>query len=160
MGFYAYIIPPGLILDNIDLVKAYVILDNIHINFVGVNDQENITIGASVNVYNSYEERLLRVNPLMFTEFSIEGLIDKNFSENLWNKCYIRIKELLINKNTQNLKEAILTLREIEATPHIESFIMDPISGIEIAVEADYNIIVETIPTEYQYLLEIDDHFN
>jgi hypothetical protein len=66
----------------------------------------------------------------MFTEFSIEGLIDKNFSENIWTKCYIKIKELLLDQNTQLLKET-LNLRDND-----------------------------TIPTQWQYLLEIEDHFN
>ena len=58
------------------------------------------------------KKRLERGNTLMFTEFSIQDLIDKNFSENLWTKCYIKIKELILNQNTQNLKGKLnLTLQ-------------------------------------------------
>ena len=99
----------------------------------------------------------------MSMEFSIQGLIDKNFSENLWSKCYLKIKELILNQNTECLKEE-LNLREREANPpsYIETLITDPITGIETAIPLpDGNIItVDSIPTQYQYLLEIDDHFN
>ena len=70
------------------------------------------------------------VTPCMVKEFTIEGLIDKNFSANLWNICYGKIKEIVLNQNTQNLKEK-LSLSDND-----------------------------TITTEYQYLLEIEDHFN
>jgi len=69
-----------------------------------------------LNSYNSYEERLLRGDILTTKKFTIQGLIDKNFSENLWTKCYIKIKELVLNQNTESLKEA-LTLREKEENP-------------------------------------------
>ena len=132
MGFYTYIIPTGAILeDNIELlVKKYFILDKIDINYVMYNDTEEININVKLNIYDSYEERLVRGNLLMSMEFSIQGLIDKNFSENLWSKCYVKIKELVLNQNIQSLKEA---LRLSDS---------------------------DTIPTQYQYLLEIDDHFN
>ena len=94
------------------------------------NDTEEIHIDVKLNIYDSYEERLVRGNLLMSMEFSIQGLIDKNFSENLWSKCYLKIKELILNQNIQYLKEA---LRLSDS---------------------------DTIPSQYQYLLEIDDHFN
>jgi len=57
-----------------------------------------------------------------------------------------------------------IKLREREANPpsYIETLITDPITGIETAIPLpDGNIItVDSIPTQYQYLLEIDDHFN
>ena len=165
MGFYTYIIPTGAILeDNIELlVKKYFILDKIDINYVMYNDTEEIHIDVKLNIYDSYEERLVRGNLLMSMEFSIQGLIDKNFSENLWSKCYLKIKELILNQNAECLKEE-LNLREREANPpsYIETLITDPITGIETAIPLpDGNIItVDSIPTQYQYLLEIDDHFN
>ena len=96
----------------------------------------------------------------MIYDITIQGLIDKNFSENLWTKCYIKIKELVLNQNTESLKEA-LALREREENPITGSIIIDPNTGIETAEILDEkDIIIDTIPTEYQYLLEIDDHFN
>ena len=135
MGFLAYFLPPEIEFVSSDggktfTEKDYFILDKIDINYVGVNDAENINVDVKLNIYNSYEERLVRGNLLMSTEFSIQGLIDKNFSENLWSKCYLKIKELILNQNIQYLKEA---LRLSDS---------------------------DTIPTQYQYLLEIDDHFN
>ena len=135
MGFLAYLLPPEIEFVSSDggktfTEKDYFILDKIDINYVGVNDAENINVDVKLNIYNSYEERLVRGNLLMSTEFSIQGLIDKNFSENLWSKCYLKIKELILNQNIQYLKEA---LRLSDS---------------------------DTIPSQYQYLLEIDDHFN
>tara|TARA_Y100001936_G_C15935315_1_gene591678 strand:- start:140 stop:547 length:408 start_codon:yes stop_codon:yes gene_type:complete len=135
MGFLAYFLPPGVEFMSSDgesafTEKEYFILDRINIIHVCVNGIETITINVKLNVYNSYEKRLERGNTLMFTEFSIQDLIDKNFSENLWTKCYIKIKELILNQNTQNLKGK-LNLSDND-----------------------------TIPTQYQYLLEIEDHFN
>ena len=139
MGFIAYSSPLQVLTDDIMIdgstrstltEKDYFILDKIDINYVGVNDAENINVDVKLNIYNSYEERLVRGNLLMSTEFSIQGLIDKNFSENLWSKCYLKIKELILNQNIQYLKEA---LRLSDS---------------------------DTIPSQYQYLLEIDDHFN
>ena len=135
MGFLAYFLPPEIEFVSSDggktfTEKDYFILDKIDINYVGVNDAENINVDVKLNIYNSYEERLVRGNLLMSTEFSIQGLIDKNFSENLWSKCYLKIKELILNQNIQYLKEA---LRLSDS---------------------------DTIPSQYQYLLEIDDHFN
>ena len=172
MGFIAYSSPLQVLTDDIMIdgstrstltEKDYFILDKIDINYVGVNDAENINVDVKLNIYNSYEERLVRGNLLMSMEFSIQGLIDKNFSENLWSKCYLKIKELVLNQNTECLKEE-LNLREREANPpsYIETLITDPITGIETAIPLpDGNIItVDSIPTQYQYLLEIDDHFN
>ena len=137
MGFLAYLLPPEIIFVNDTIFdptfikkKYYFILDKIDINYVTVDDTENIILHVILNIYDSYEERLLRNNILMSLDFSIQDLIDKNFSENLWNKCYIKIKELLLNQNTQNLREA-LSLSDSD-----------------------------TIPSQHQYLLEIDDHFN
>ena len=135
MGFLAYFLPPEIEFVSSDggktfTEKDYFILDKIDINYVGVNDAENINVDVKLNIYNSYEERLVRGNLLMSTEFSIQGLIDKNFSENLWSKCYLKIKELILNQNIQYLKKA---LRLSDS---------------------------DTIPSQYQYLLEIDDHFN
>ena len=139
MGFIAYSSPLQVLTDDIMIdgstrstltEKDYFILDKIDINYVGVNDAENINVDVKLNIYNSYEERLVRGNLLMSTEFSIQGLIDKNFSENLWSKCYLKIKELVLNQNIQSLKEALRLSDN------------------------------DTIPTQYQYLLEIDDHFN
>ena len=137
MGFYTRIPaaapPPPQFTDpplTSEVEKKYFILDKIDINYVMSNDTEEINIDVKLNIYNSYEERLVRGNLLMSMEFSIQGLIDKNFSENLWSKCYVKIKELVLNQNIQSLKEA---LRLSDS---------------------------DTIPTQYQYLLEIDDHFN
>jgi len=137
MGFYTRIPaaapPPPQFTDpplTSEVEKKYFILDKIDINYVMSNDTEEINIDAKLNIYNSYEERLVRGNLLTSMEFSIQGLIDKNFSENLWSKCYVKIKELVLNQNIQSLKEA---LRLSDS---------------------------DTIPTQYQYLLEIDDHFN
>ena len=137
MGFFAYLIPPGpsgIFLENnidlINIIKKYFILDKIDINYITVDNTEKITVNVILNMYDSYEERLLRNNILMTLDFSIQDLIDKNFSENLWNKCYIKIKELLLNDNTLNLKV-----------------------GLNLSDS-------DTLPTQYQYLLEIDDHFN
>ena len=177
MGFYTRIIPPGLILDNIDLVKVYFTIDKIDIQSEpymevtpenaeppsissDVTDKGLVNTIVTLNIYNSYEERLLRGDILMIYDITIQGLIDKNFSENLWTKCYIKIKELVLNQNTESLKEA-LALREREENPITGSIIIDPNTGIETAEILDEkDIIIDTIPTEYQYLLEIDDHFN
>ena len=129
MGFLAYSLPSVGLNDN-SIGKDYFILDKIDIQYVTVNGKEDINIEVYLYTYNSYEERLVRGDLLMTTSYSIQGLIDKNFSENLWNKCYIKIKELLLNKNTNNLREA-LSLSDSDS-----------------------------IPSQYQYLLEIDDHFN
>lgn len=136
MGFLAYLLPPAVIFFNDTIIdptldkKYYFILDKIDINYVTVDDTEKITFHVILNMYNSYEERLLRNNTLMSLDFSIQDLIDKNFSENLWNKCYIKIKELLLNQNTQILRESLI-LSDGDA-----------------------------MASQYQYLLEIDDHFN
>ena len=167
MGFYTRIPaaapPPPQFTDpplTSEVEKKYFILDKIDINYVMSNDTEEINIDVKLNIYDSYEERLLRGDILMTQKFTIQGLIDKNFSENLWTKCYIKIKELVLNQNTESLKEA-LTLREREENPTSGSIITDPNTGIETAKVLDEtDIIVDTIPTQYQYLLEIDDHFN
>ena len=136
MGFIAYSSPLVALTDDIMIdgstltEKNYYILDKIDINYVGVNDAENINVDVKLNIYDSYEERLVRGNLLTSMEFSIQGLIDKNFSENLWTTCYVKIKELILNQNTECLREA---LRLSDS---------------------------DTIPSQYQYLLEIDDHFN
>ena len=147
-----------------EVEKKYFILDKIDINYVTVNDKEDINLVVTLNMYNSYEERLVRGNLLTSMEFSIQGLIDKNFSENLWSKCYVKIKELVLNQNTESLKKA-LTLREREENPTSGSIITDPNTGIETETIlsddlTDNENTLDTIPTQYQYLLEIDDHFN
>ena len=88
--------------------KDYFFLDKIDINYIK-NDigLENISIKVGLNIYDSYEDRLTMVTPCMVKEFTIEGLIDKNFSANLWNICYGKIKEIVLNQNTQNLKEKL-----------------------------------------------------
>ena len=113
-----------------EVEKKYFILDKIDIQYVTVNDKEDINLVVTLNMYNSYEERLVRGNLLTSMEFSIQNLINKNFSENLWTTCYVKIKELILNQNTECLREA---LRLSDS---------------------------DTIPSQYQYLLEIDDHFN
>ena len=136
MGFIAYSSPLVALTDDIMIdgstltEKHYYILDKIDINYVGVNDAENINVDVKLNIYDSYEERLVRGNLLTSMEFSIQNLINKNFSENLWTTCYVKIKELILNQNTECLREA---LRLSDS---------------------------DTIPSQYQYLLEIDDHFN
>lgn len=136
MGFLAYFLPQGMEFVSSDggtefTEKDYFFLDKIDINYIK-NDigLENISIKVGLNIYDSYEDRLTMVTPCMVKEFTIEGLIDKNFSANLWNICYGKIKEIVLNQNTQNLKEK-LSLSDND-----------------------------TITTEYQYLLEIEDHFN
>ena len=163
MGFYTRIpaaAPPPQFTDpplTSEVEKKYFILDKIDINYVMYNDTEEIHIDVKLNIYDSYEERLVRGNLLMSMEFSIQGLIDKNFSENLWSKCYVKIKELVLNQNIQSLKEALNILPTEKW-----SLIYDPITGIETAtILADDNEnTLDSIPTQYQYLLEIDDHFN
>ena len=131
MGFYMYIIPPGIILENnSEVTKKYCTINDIYINNIMVNGNETVNIDLELYIYESYEERLVRDDYLMYMSFSLTDLINKNISENLWTKCYIKIKEQLLNKNTQYLKNS-LNLGEND-----------------------------TIPTQYQYLLEIDDHFN
>ena len=163
MGFYTRIIPPGIVLDKpsskhedldaarvseTDIVKTYFTIDKIDIQPVpymedtsetadppprissDVTDKGLVNIIVLLSSYNSYEERLLRGDILMTQQFTIPDLIDKNFSENLWTKCYIKVKELLLDQNTQLLKET-LNLRDND-----------------------------TIPTQCQYLLEMEDHFN
>ena len=136
MGFLAYFLPQGMEFVSSDggtefTEKDYFFLDKIDINYIK-NDigLENISIKVGLNIYDSYEDRLTMVTPCMVKEFTIEGLIDKNFSANLWNICYGKIKEIVLNQNTQNLKEK-LSLSDND-----------------------------TITTEYQYLLEIEDHLN
>ena len=136
MGFLAYLLPPEIIFFNDTIYdptfiekKYYFILDKIDINYVTVDDTEKVTLHVILNIYDSYEERLSRNNTFMTLDFSIQDLIDKNFSGNLWNKCYIKIKELLLNQNTQSLRESLI------------------LRGID------------TIPSQKSYLLEIDDHF-
>ena len=117
--------------------------------------KENINLVVTLNSYNSYEERLLRGDILMTQQFTIPDLIDKNFSENLWTKCYIKIKELVLNQITEDLKKVLASKEsEGEGDTTSESINTDPNTGIET------DNIVDTIPAEYQYLLEIDDHFN
>jgi len=150
MGFFAYSSPETTLADdsivnNQSTDKSYFVLDDIEImtlltvaptitsrpdGWINVNNVENISIKVKLKVYPSYEERLLRNNLLMSKEYSLQDLIDKNFSENLWTKCYIKVKELLLDQNTQLLKET-LNLRDND-----------------------------TIPTQCQYLLEMEDHFN
>ena len=136
MGFYTRIPeaapPPPYLMSSLtsEVEKKYFILDKIDINYVMSNDTEEINIDVKLNIYDSYEERLVRGNLLTSMEFSIQNLINKNFSENLWTTCYVKIKELILNQNIQCLKEA---LRLSDS---------------------------DTIPSQYQYLLEIDDHFN
>ena len=123
-----------------------------------VTDKGLVNIIVLLSSYNSYEERLLRDDILIAQKLTIQGLIDKKFSENLWTKCYIKIKELILNQNTENLKEA-LTVREREENTVSPAYLgqTDPNTGI---VTAEILDTIDTIPTEYQYLLEIDDHFN
>tara|TARA_Y100000768_G_scaffold380086_1_gene356704 strand:+ start:553 stop:1002 length:450 start_codon:yes stop_codon:yes gene_type:complete len=149
MGFFAYSSPETTLADdsivnNQSTDKSYFVLDDIEVESLftaaptitsrppgWINDNvENISIKVKLNVYPSYEERLLRNNLLLSREYSLQDLIDKNFSENLWTKCYIKVKELLLDQNTQLLKET-LNLRDND-----------------------------TIPTQCQYLLEMEDHFN
>lgn len=190
MGFYTRIITPGIVLDKpsskhedldaarvseTDIVKTYFTIDKIDIQPVpymedtsetadpprissDVTDKGLVNIIVLLSSYNSYEERLLRDDILIAQKLTIQGLIDKKFSENLWTKCYIKIKELILNQNTENLKEA-LTLRKREENPISPSYLgqTDPNTGI---VTAEILDTIDTIPTEYQYLLEIDDHFN
>jgi len=151
MGFYTRIPeaepPPPQSTDQpltSDFKKVYFIIDRIDIQYVTVNDKEDINLVVTLNTYDSYEERLLRGNILMTQDFTIQGLIDKNFSGNLWTQCYIKIKELVLNENTEHLKK-VLIYNEIDWNSNSE-------------IETD--IIIDTIPTEYQYFLEIDDHFN
>ena len=177
MGFYTRIITPGIVFDEIDIFKTYFTIDKIDIQSVpymedtsetadprgissDVTDKGLVNIIVLLSGYNSYEERLLRDDISITQEFTIQDLIDKNFSENLWTKCYIKIKELILNQSTESLKEA-LTLRKREEYMISPLFITDPNTGIKTAVALDEkDTIVDTIPTEYQYLLEIDDHFN
>ena len=179
MGFYTRIIPQSLRgsphfppdkefkLDDNDLVKVYFTIDNISFQSdvswdPSVSDKEELDILVTLSTYNSYEERLVRGDLLMSRIFRMEDLIDKKFSENLWTKFYIKIKEIILNENTENLKEALILkersrriseLSESFTNSDTESVITEPIYDSE-------NIIIDTIPNEYQYLLEIDDHFN
>ena len=159
-----------------DIVKTYFTIDKIDIQPVpymedtsetadppprissDVTDKGLVNIIVLLSSYNSYEERLLRDDILIAQKLTIQGLIDKKFSENLWTKCYIKIKELILNQNTENLKEA-LTVREREENTVSPAYggQTDPNTGI---VTAEILDTIDTIPTEYQYLLEIDDHFN
>ena len=162
MGFHTYILeaapPPPQSTDQpstSEVEKAYFIIDRIYIQYVTDNDKENINLVVTLNSYNSYEERLLRGDILMTQQFTIPDLIDKNFSENLWTKCYIKIKELVLNQITEDLKKVLASKEsEGEGDTTSESINTDPNTGIET------DNIVDTIPAEYQYLLEIDDHFN
>ena len=179
MGFFTRIIPSGIMFDDIDIPsstpsgnssplptintvkKTYFLIDKIDIHYVTINEKENINTNISLSVYNSYEERLKRENLLMTLNFYIQDFIDKQSPENLWTKCYVKIKELILNQNTDTLKEA-LTKREMEInTPYTDTLITDQITGIETIVPIpDDPIIVDTIPAEYEYLLEIEDHLN
>tara|TARA_Y100001958_G_C21238275_1_gene565257 strand:+ start:2840 stop:3328 length:489 start_codon:yes stop_codon:yes gene_type:complete len=160
MGFYAYIIPPGIILSNIDLSKKYFIIDKINIENIKLDNKENINVDVIVNIYESYEERLLRKPLLSQLFFSLNDILDKEFSENIWSKCYIKIKELFYERNKKCLIET-LTLRELEKNPITDNIIIDPLTGMEtyIIPSNDPEIIVD-IPNEFQYLLKIDDDFN
>ena len=159
MGFFAYLIPPGpsgIFLENnidlINIIKKYFILDKIDINYITVDNTEKITVNVILNMYDSYEERLSRNNVFTSSDFSMQDLIDKNFSENLWNKCYIKIKELLLNQNTTNLKAGLNVRNYKKAFNIVGELVMPDIVSVPNTVD--------TIPTQYQYLLEIDDHFN
>tara|TARA_Y100000996_G_scaffold96711_2_gene69221 strand:- start:745 stop:1287 length:543 start_codon:yes stop_codon:yes gene_type:complete len=180
MGFLTRILPSGIMFDDVDIPsstpvdntqtlvtintveKTYFLIDKIDIHYVNINDKENINVKVSLSVYNSYEERLNRENLLMTLHFYIQDFVDKKSSENLWTKCYVKIKELLLNQNTESLKEA-LTIREREVNPptYTDTLMTDPITGEESIVPIPNDpIIIDTIPPEYEYLLEIDDHFN
>ena len=181
MGFFTRIIPSGIMFDDIDIPsstpenytqpsvtintvkKTYFLIDKMDIHYVTINDKENINVNVSLNVYNSYEERVNRKNLLMTLHFYIQDFVDKKSSENLWTKCYVKTKELILNQNTENLKKALTTRERGEktTTSYTDTLIIDPITGTEsIFPTPGEPIIVDTIPAEYQYLLEIDDHFN
>jgi len=138
MGFFTYLIHPTILFDNNQIndpifidQKVYHILDKIDINYVTIDNTEKINICMTLNIYQNYEDRLLRINCIDTLHFiSIQDSINKSIPESLWNKCYIKIKELLIDQNTQNIKIS-LNLRDSE-----------------------------NISSQHQYLLEIDDHFN
>ena len=138
MGFFTYLLEPELnlledIFNDINMIKNikyYHIIDNIKISYIKENDVEKINIDFYINIYETYEERLLRNNLIFQLNFPVKDFINKSLSENLWNKCYIKLKELLLIQNTQILKES-LNLNDND-----------------------------TIPSQYQYLLDIEDHFN
>tara|TARA_Y100001958_G_C21238275_1_gene565256 strand:+ start:2401 stop:2814 length:414 start_codon:yes stop_codon:yes gene_type:complete len=137
MGFLTYYSPTTKLTDDImlnsndiDTDKDYFILDKINIENTNDSGIEKINVHVTLNIYSSYEERLERNNLLMSKNFILENLIDKEFSDNLWNKCYIKIKGLILEQNTNDLKE-ILELNDNDL-----------------------------LPNQYQYLLEIEDHFN
>ena len=141
MGFFAYLLEPELnpmllledIFNDINMIKNikyYHIIDNIKISYIKENDVEKINIDFYINIYETYEERLLRNNLIFQLNFPVKDFINKSLSENLWNKCYIKSKELLLIQNTNYIKK-FLNLNDND-----------------------------TIPSQYQYLLEINDHFN
>ena len=180
MGFLTRILPSGIMFDDVDIPsstpvdntqtlvtintveKTYFLIDKIDIHYVNINDKENINVKVSLSVYNSYEERLNRENLLMTLHFYIQDFVDKKSSENLWTKCYVKIKELLLDQNTESLKEALNTReREVNPPSYTDTLITDPTTGTESIVPIPNDpIIIDTIPSEYEYLLEIEDHFN
>ena len=74
----------------------------------------------------------------------------------------VKIKELLLDQNTESLKEALNTReREVNPPSYTDTLITDPTTGTESIVPIPNDpIIIDTIPSEYEYLLEIEDHFN
>ena len=99
---------------------------------IGVDIDENkVNIAITVNGYETYDYRLLR-SCLNFTyNFTIDDLSRKdNFSDNIWDKCYQKVKESIISQNTENIKTAL----------NLSSS--------------------DSIPVQYQHLLVIDDHLN
>ena len=148
MGLLAYHIHPMVAVDEngIDQLayvdnKFYYLIDTININYpheilrderVPVDIDENkVNIAITVNGYETYDYRLLR-SCLNFTyNFTIDDLSRKNdFSDNIWDKCYQKVKESIISQNTENIKTAL----------NLSSS--------------------DSIPVQYQHLLGIDDHLN
>ena len=83
MGFYMYIIPPGIILENnSEVTKKYCTINDIYINNIMVNGNETVNIDLELYIYESYEERLVRDDYLMYMSFSLTDLIISKYYSN------------------------------------------------------------------------------
>ena len=152
MGFLSYLIYKAITFNGVDIEEPtfqkkmfYNLIDGINITYVpvkkGVEDanseeydetieEEFILIEITINIYESYEDRLKRKNCIDTKMFLIDHLITKDFSDNLWNVCYEKVKELITTEYTDNIKE-----------------------GLNLSED-------DSIPSELNYLLTIEDHLN
>ena len=152
MGFLSYLINRDMTFNGVDIEDPtfqkkmfYNLIDKLNITYGSIDKEVNesnsedydgtikeeiILIELTINIYESYEDRLKRGNCIDTKMFLIDNLITKDSPDNLWNICYKKVKELIIAEYMHNIKEN-LNLSENDS-----------------------------IPSDLNYLITIDDHFN